>query len=209
MIYAFDTAGPEDRDRLPSCTRCRPDAMSVAEFIAILERIRARDLHPRPGPPLPRRGARGARRCRRRPAGRARASRRDHRRGDRRVRSSSAAIPRRASVRAALASHCSPSASRIEDAPRDCSLMASAPANDGPASRRNRSLGERRVPQARRPRAAAEARLAVVLGVVVLAAVLAHDEHLAHPPAIGRLDGQPSARRRSTSSPGLGTPPMR
>ena len=38
---------------------------------------------------------------------------------------------------------------------------------------------------------------------------LAHDQHLAHAPAVGRLDGQASARRPRPRRPASGTPPMR
>ena len=86
VIYAFEHAGPEDRERLAALYgNGGPTADDVAEIIAILERTGARDLHPDRGPPPPRRGPRRARRGRRRRSRGARPPRGDHRLGDQRL----------------------------------------------------------------------------------------------------------------------------
>ena len=66
VIYAHETAGPEDRARLAAALSPRPARRptEVAEIVAILERTGRPRVHPRPGAPLPRRGARRARRGR-------------------------------------------------------------------------------------------------------------------------------------------------
>ena len=87
VIYAYEHAGPEDRQRLGrlyASPHARRPA-EVAEIIAILERSGARDVHPRPGPPLPRRGAGRARRGGGRRAVGPGAPRRDHRLGHQRL----------------------------------------------------------------------------------------------------------------------------
>ena len=69
VIYALEHGSAEDRARLSDAVLDpTPSPAEVAEAVAILERTGRPRLHARPGPALPRRGARRARRGRRRPA---------------------------------------------------------------------------------------------------------------------------------------------
>ena len=67
VIYAFEHAGPEDRERLAALYRNgEPRRRRRRRDRRDPRADRRPRLHPRPGPPLPRRGARRARRRRRR-----------------------------------------------------------------------------------------------------------------------------------------------
>ena len=84
VIYAWEHAGPEDRERLALAVRDPgPDGRRDRRDHRHPRTDRRPRLHARPGPPLSGRGARRARRRRGRPAGRPCPARGDHRLGHR------------------------------------------------------------------------------------------------------------------------------
>ncbi len=86
VLYAHEHAGPDDRARLAALyAGAEPTPDEVAEIVAILERVGRPRVHPRPGPPLPGRGACRARCGRRGQARGARPARADHRVGHQRL----------------------------------------------------------------------------------------------------------------------------
>ena len=86
VIYAAEHAGPEDRERLATLRAgSRPDRGRGRRDHRDPRALRRPRVHPRPGPPLPRRGARRARCGRRRQARGPRPPRGDHRRRHQRL----------------------------------------------------------------------------------------------------------------------------
>ncbi len=89
VIYAWEHAGPEDRERLAELyANAESDARRCRRGHGHPRADRRPRLHPRPGAPLSRRGARRARCGRGRQAGRAGTARGDHRLGHQRLRPS-------------------------------------------------------------------------------------------------------------------------
>ena len=87
VIYAHETAGPEDRARLQALYAAPgPDARGGRRGRRDPRADRRPRVHARAGPPLPRRGPRRARRRRRARGGRQDAARADHRGRHRRLR---------------------------------------------------------------------------------------------------------------------------